>query len=619
MKDFLLGCNFWDSKSGTDMWINFDEESLKADLDALQASGVGAIRCFPIWRDFQPVIALRSWRGIFKEYRLAGDRFPENEYYIDMTMIERFRIFARIAEEHGIKLVVSILTGWMSGRLFYPPALDSKNLVTDPEALMFEEKFVRGFVEYTKDIKNIVMWDLGNECNCLGMTSSRAESYLWTVTVRNAILASDRSRPISSGMHGLDFNPNGKWPIADQGALCDLLSNHPYPSPTIGGDMDAANKMKTTMLPTAQCEYYSGLSGKPTMLQEQGTFCDLLINREGAADFMRVNICSAIANNIKGYFWWCSHEHLHLKQPPYTWSMNERELGLLDENREQKPVGREMKRMAKIISALPDIPEKQNDALIVLTNEQDTWKVGSTSYILAKRAGLTPAFVSCNERDIPYAPIYFLPSVCGWAPMSVEPYNAIIEHVEKDGATLFVSVSNGSLCEFERISGLTSLGMFKAGNESMELDGETYKIQYNKKFELRSIGAEVLATDSQGTPVFTCHKLGRGKVYILGFPLEAMLADTPSAYERGKTEYSRLYAKAAGEILSSKLALSEEPDTSLTLHPVKGGAYAIAVNYTNAIRDARIKLAQNTLLTPIYGDLTAIAPCDMAVAFIEKI
>ena len=28
MKDFMIGCNFWDSKSGTDMWLNFDEESL---------------------------------------------------------------------------------------------------------------------------------------------------------------------------------------------------------------------------------------------------------------------------------------------------------------------------------------------------------------------------------------------------------------------------------------------------------------------------------------------------------------------------------------------------------------------------------------------------------------
>ena len=163
MKNFMIGCNFWDSKSGTDMWLNFDEESLAKDLDALAATGIKYMRCFPNWREFQPVIALKGWGGFPKEYRLTGDRFPENEYYIDPVMIERFRKFAMMAHERNIKLVVSVLTGWMSGRLFYPQILESRNLITDPLALMFEEKFVRGFVTYTKDLPNIVMWDLGNE------------------------------------------------------------------------------------------------------------------------------------------------------------------------------------------------------------------------------------------------------------------------------------------------------------------------------------------------------------------------------------------------------------------------------------------------------------------------
>ena len=50
MKDFMIGCNFWDSKSGTDMWLNFDEESLAKDLDALAATGIKYMRCFPNWR-----------------------------------------------------------------------------------------------------------------------------------------------------------------------------------------------------------------------------------------------------------------------------------------------------------------------------------------------------------------------------------------------------------------------------------------------------------------------------------------------------------------------------------------------------------------------------------------
>ncbi len=619
MQKFYLGCNFWDSKSGTDMWINFDEDSLRADLDALESIGVKALRCFPNWRDFQPVIMLRGWRGNPKEYRLTGDRIPENEFFIDPVMIERFRIFAKLAEERDMELVASVLTGWMSGRLFCPPALEGKNLINDYEALMLEEKFVRGFVEYTKDIPNIVMWDLGNECNCLGQAGSRYQSYHWTATIRNAILASDQTRPISSGMHGLDFDPNGTWSIADQGELCDYLSNHPYPSPTIGGDVDPANRLRTTMLPTAQCEYYAGISGKPSFIQEQGTFSDMLIGREGAADFLRVNICSSIAGGYKGYFWWCAHEHLHLTKPPYTWSMIERELGILDSDRTPKPVGEEMKKLSLLIDSLPYIPEKQTDSVIIGTNEQNQWGICASSFILAKRAGLTPRICSCHNREIPKAPLYILPSLTGWESIYAETYNELLKRVHDDGATLFISVSSGFICEFEHVTGLHSLGMSKSGAGKMEWNGNTYHIEYTKKFRLEAITAEILAEDAAGDPVFAKNSFGKGSVYFLAFPLENMLWGHTGAYDEGRTDYSVIYAEAAKDILKDKPMRALEKDISLTLHPETENSYiAIAVNYSPDTKNASIKLSDKFRAEPIYGDMSSIGGCNMAICRIVR-
>ncbi len=619
MKNFLLGCNFWDSKSGTDMWLNFDEASLTADLDALAASGVSSIRCFPNWRDFQPVTALRSWRGNLSEYRLTGDRLPENEYYIDEEMIKRFRIFARLCEERGISLVVSVLTGWMSGRLFYPPCLEGKNLICDHEALMFEEKFVRGFVKMTKDIKNIVMWDLGNECNCLGPSTSRATSYVWTANVRNAILASDTSRPISSGMHGLDFSPMSTWAIADQGALTDYLTPHPYPSPTIGGDVDPADRMRTTMLPTAQCAYYEGVSHKPVILQEQGTFSDMLIDRLGASDFMRVNICSAIANDVKGYFWWCGMEHLHLTKPPYTWSMIERELGLLQADRTPKPVGEVMKQMSEVIASLPELPRKEENAVIILSAEQNQWAIGATSYILAKRAGLSPVIRSFTDIDnIPHVPIYILPSIVGWAPLHKEIIDVLTDRVENEGATLLLSTESGFITEFERIVGMRSHGMCKGGVGSMTFGGTELPIEYGKHFDLQSIGAEVIASDRDGTPVFSRNKFGKGYVYFLAFPPEAMLWRTVGAYGEGKADYSLLYAEAAREVIASQPTAAKNPETPLTLHKTEDGYIIIAVNYTSTTQNARLKIKEGYSLLPIYGSFDSIEKCNMAVGRLTK-
>ena len=196
------------------------------------------------------------------------------------------------------------------GRLFVPPALDGKNLNTDPEVLMWTEKYARALVARLRDIKNIVMWDLGNECNCLERVKTRAEAYVWTATVRNAILSADNTRPISSGMHSLVCdNDSGVWQLCDQGELCDFVTMHPYPSAAVNGDIEPYNELRMTITPTAQSEYSAGVSKKPCIIQESGTFSPMLGNERMSADFLRVNVLSAFANNLGGFLWWCGMEH----------------------------------------------------------------------------------------------------------------------------------------------------------------------------------------------------------------------------------------------------------------------------------------------------------------------
>ncbi len=121
MKNYYIGVNYWDSVSGTDMWVNFDESVVDADLEALSRCGVNTLRIFPNWCDFQPVTTMYAWRGNFMEYRLTGDRFPDNEFYLEPVMIERFLTVCDLAEKYGMKLIVGVVTGWMIGRLFVPP------------------------------------------------------------------------------------------------------------------------------------------------------------------------------------------------------------------------------------------------------------------------------------------------------------------------------------------------------------------------------------------------------------------------------------------------------------------------------------------------------------------
>ena len=145
---YMIGCNYWGSKYGTDMWKYWDEESVRKDLELVSQYGVTHMRVFPNWRDFQPIHLVQQCKGEFQQYRFADDKKIDDEFGLDMEQIEHFRLFCKMAEDNNIKLVVSIVTGWMSGRLYIPSALYNKNLFTDSTVLLFEIRFIKGFVEW---------------------------------------------------------------------------------------------------------------------------------------------------------------------------------------------------------------------------------------------------------------------------------------------------------------------------------------------------------------------------------------------------------------------------------------------------------------------------------------
>lgn len=224
---FILGCNYWASHAGTEMWKNWNADVVENDFKVLREIGVKYLRVFPVWRDFQPVMGMYSGGGALYEYRLEGEVFPQNPYFLDEIMLERFHQFCLLAKKYELKLIVGLLTGWMSGRLLIPAVLANRNLFTDPVALMFEQKFIQGFVTRLKGEEAISHWDLGNECNCMSGTNKREDAFSWSMIVSNCIRANDNTRPIVSGMHSLGFET--VWNIVDQAEISDLLTTHPYP------------------------------------------------------------------------------------------------------------------------------------------------------------------------------------------------------------------------------------------------------------------------------------------------------------------------------------------------------------------------------------------------------
>lgn len=621
---FILGANYWGRDWGTEMWLHYDGKKIREEMKLLAEYGVKNLRMFPNWRDFQPVERACEWCGQHGEYINARTGEPIYDDGVDMEMIEHFRDFCHAAEENGIEIVAAIVTGWMSGKLYCPPVLNGKNLITDPEALMWMRRFIKRFVHELKDEKAIVMWGLGNECNCLSPAKTPYESYNWTAAVVDAIRSEDTTRPICSDMHSLEsgvFGPtlhNNPWLLEHQGELNDMVCTHPYPSPTVNGDVEPYNRMRTTCLPTAQTIYYAGVSGKPAYIQESGTFSQTIGNVDMSGDFMRIQILSALANNLKGYQWWCAWEQKHLDFPPYSWSMIERELGLFYQDNSPKPVAYTMQEMSKLVDKLPEgLPQREVNAVCVLSIEQKREHTAISTILLGKQAGIDMDVVYTQNGDIPERDIYFVPCISGWKNFYKKTWMTLLDRVQK-GATMYLSFNGGQITDFPEIVGAKSGGFLNNVSRKVDIDGET--VPYTcKEIVLEPTTAEVLLTNDNGNPVFLKNKYGKGTVYFLNMPVERITFEGTDLYNT--TPCYKIYKEVGKEVLKNKIVTADDRNIGITIHPVSDNeCYVTALNYSDKdiVPDIQIKDGWEISET-VYGNLEMLKKCDGAFLKLRKI
>ena len=615
--DFMIGCNYWASNAGTEMWREWDENVVREDLRVLSENGIEYMRVFPNWRDFQPIIPVYAYRMQHVKYCLEGDREPENPEYIDELMLARFRKFCDICEEFGVKLIVGILTGWMSGRAFIPSALFGKNLYTDPVALLFEQRFIRGMVTRLRDHKAIYAWDLGNECNCLGEAENNDVATNWTLTVSNAIRAFDNTRPVVSGMHSLSPEKNnGVWTVSGQAEACDILTTHPYPYWCQFTDRDKIGSMRTAIHATCENKLYSDIGAKPCLVEEIGTMGPMLSDEARAADFMRLNLLSNYINGAAGVMWWCANEQTNLMSDPYTRQMVELELGLRRVDGSPKPVLTETARIANVIKSFgSSLPAAKEDAVAIVTHDQAQWGVAYMTYGLAKAAGMNIRFAWCEDK-LPDSNIYLMPSITGCYVMPREKYLALIKRVE-DGATLYISNGNGILAQFEELTGLRvtdaciedEVGTFTLGANS-------FKFARSRRYETVSVGARVLATDSRGLPLISEYKKGKGKVIYVNFPLEASLIDRSNTFS--SNEYF-IYRTLFSDAIASHEVRSDA-NIGITLHEDgEKNIIVAAVNYTYEAVTPDFKISDGYKISEVlYGNVDTVGAFDAVILKLTK-
>lgn len=612
--EFMLGCNYWASNAGTEMWVNWKPEVIERDFESLRSYGIKYLRAFPNWRDFQPIHPLLGGSVQLREYRLHDADLPENPYYIDSTMIERFGVFCDLAEKYKMKLIVGLITGWMSGRTFIPPALYGKDLAKDPTALLFEQKFVHGMATIFKDKPAIYAWDLGNECNVLVGAKTRDEAENWSMIISNAIRTADPNRPIVSGMDGR-LGVEGVWRISDQAENTDILTTHPYPYWCDHSSEGEVTSVQTLMHATCSTKYYADIGGKGCLVEEIGTMGPMICDNETSANFLKLNLYSNWVNSALGVMWWCANEQIDLMFPPYDDNMPETELGMFDRTGKPKPVLDEYKKFSDWLSrAKLTLPKAEEDAVCLVTKTQDQWGCAYCSYVFARQAGVNISFADVMQ-GIPESNIYLMPSISGNKIMAAQNYRELIEKVAS-GAILYVSIDDGLISDFNNLAGIkVNNSRTKEESGLFELRGKKVLYERNRKYIITTNGAEAVACEENGEPIFTKYKYGKGTVYFLNFPMEKNAIGVCDAFDGDQHKvYEEIFADAKRKYLISV----DNKYIGMTRHIEDDFEMIVMINYSpkSQVTDAKVKSGYRYEV--LKGDISKIEPFEMTIVKIFK-
>jgi endo-1,4-beta-mannosidase len=411
----------------------------------------------------------------------------------------------------------------------------------------------------------------------------RNAAWVWSSTITNAIRAADSTRPVISGMHSL--TPQGIWAIEDQGEITDLLTTHPYPLFTHNCANDPVNTIRSILHAAAESRYYSDIGGKPCFVEEMGTLNNMIASEEVTAMYVRASLFTQWAHDCRAFLWWCGFDQYFLTHAPYDWCSTEGELGLVRVDGSKKPVFNEVSRFAAFLKKLPfrKLPERIKEAVCILSDEQDNWSIAYNSFILAKQAGIDIEF-QYETQPVKEAGLYIVPSISGLRVVNKHRWQELLAKVN-DGAVLYISHESGLLDRFEELTGVrvetrqrrdsgTSVNIGKVdGNAVLHTNG-LYKLKLNP------VRAEILGTEEDGNPVFTCASYGKGWVYFLTFPMELELANRPGSYEPDSEPYYVIYKHITAKLKKEKVISKESPFVGVTEHPVDLYArIVVAVNY----------------------------------------
>ncbi|MEU5080893.1 MULTISPECIES: glycoside hydrolase 5 family protein [Streptomyces] len=349
-----FGVNYAPSQGWFHHWLDFDLDSVRADLDAIAALGLDHIRVFPLWPYFQP-----------------------NRTLIRPRAVEQLVALADAAAERGLDTAVDGLQGHLSSFDFLPAwtrTWHRRNLFTDPDVTAGQAAYLRTLAAALADRPHFLGMTVGNEINQFAagphpdpdpVTADEAGRWLTRMLDACAEGAPGRLH-LHASYDAAWYQDDQPFTPAHSARLGAVTAVHSW---VFNG---TAQRHGRTSVPVEHHAAYLVELAKawaddphrPVWLQEVGAPAPL-VPAEHAAAFAEATIGNALdCPDLWGITWWCSHD---VSRTLADFPELEYSLGLFTGERRPKDIARVLadaargshrapaaRRTALVVPAAPD-------------------------------------------------------------------------------------------------------------------------------------------------------------------------------------------------------------------------------------------------------------------------
>lgn len=340
-----FGLNYVPSRLWYHCWNDWDAASIRSDMRAMAGLGIDHLRVQLIWPYFQP-----------------------NPTYVSKAHLDRLSELMTLAADAGMDVLLTPLTGFLSGYFYLPAGITPQAVFRAPEAIAQERDLFSAVIDRVGRAPNLMGFDLGNEINCLDHMPADGLHDRWALELVAFI---KKLLPETWVVNGVDHNPwlaGTTFSLDHLASAYDAVSLHCWPmfsGALRKGALDDPPSLELLGFMTQLARLYQGQAAVPgsspaspasVSASGSGAFsaglaanspaaaAPVWIQEFGATDqwgtaaqketFLRHGMRRACEEGASLFTWWCSHE----LDRSFRFDPLEYDLGLLTQGNEPKPL-----------------------------------------------------------------------------------------------------------------------------------------------------------------------------------------------------------------------------------------------------------------------------------------